>query len=93
MLFFWSNDFLNESIFSKPISKNQCKEVLTLEVARYLYAMQNDEIRELYHTFIDKEELVADLMLLNRNERIGLFVELLDWNLLDLHRVNLIIAN
>jgi hypothetical protein len=55
--------------------------------------MQNDEIRELYHTFIDTEELIADLMLLNRNERIGLFVELLDWNPSDLHRVNLITAN
>jgi hypothetical protein len=75
------------------ISKNQCEEVLTLEVARYLYAMQNAEIRELYHTFIDKEELIADLMLLNRFERIGLLVELLDWNPFDLHRINLITAN
>jgi hypothetical protein len=76
-----------------PISKNQCQEVLTLEVARYLYAMQNDEIRELYHTFIEQEELIADLMLLNRLERIGLLVELLDWNPSDLHRINLITAN
>ncbi len=76
-----------------PISKNQCEEVLTLELARYLYAMQNDEIRELYHTFIHKEELITDLMLLNRNERIGLLVELLDWNPFDLHRINLITAN
>ena len=76
-----------------PISKNQCEEVLTLELARYLYEMQNDEIRELYHTFIHKEELITDLMLLNRNERIGLLVELLDWNPFDLHRINLITAN
>jgi hypothetical protein len=76
-----------------PISKNQCQDVLILEVARYLYSMQNDEIRELYHSFIDKEELIADLMLLNRIERIGLLVELLDWNPLDLHRINLITAN
>jgi hypothetical protein len=76
-----------------PISKNQCQEVLTLEVARYLYAMQNDEIRELYHTFIDKEEHIADLMLLNRFERIGLLVELLNWNPFDLHRINMITAN
>ena len=76
-----------------PISKNQCQEVLTLEVARYLYAMQNDEIRELYHTFIEQEELIADLMLLNRLERIGLLVELLDWNPSDLNRINLITAN
>ena len=76
-----------------PISKNQCQEVLTLEVARYLYAMQNDEIRELYHTFIEQEELIADLMLLNRFERIGLLEELLDWNPFDLHRINLITAN
>ena len=76
-----------------PISKNQCQEVLILELARYLYAMQNDEIRELYHTFIEQEELIADLMLLNRFERIGLLVELLDWNPSDLHRINLIAAN
>jgi len=76
-----------------PISKNQCQEVLTLEVARYLNAMQNDEIRELYHTFIDKEEHIADLMLLNRFERIGLLVELLNWNPFDLHRINMITAN
>jgi hypothetical protein len=76
-----------------PISKNECQEVLTLEVARYLYAMQNDEIRELYHTFIEQEELIADLMLLNRFERIGLLEELLDWNPSDLHRINLIAAN
>ena len=76
-----------------PISKNQCEEVLTLEVARYLYAMQNDEIRELYHTFIEKKELITDLMILNRFERIGLLVELLDWDPFDLHRINLITAN
>ena len=75
------------------ISKNQCEEVLTLEVARYLYAMQNDEIRELNHTFIGKEELIKDLMILNRSERIWLLVELLDWNPFDLHRINLITAN
>jgi hypothetical protein len=97
MTLFYHEEKLLEHLESEyddfPISKNQCQEVLTLEVARYLYAMQNDEIRELYHTFIDKEELIADLMLLNRNERIGLLVELLDWNPLDLHRINLITAN
>jgi hypothetical protein len=97
MTLFYHEEKLQEHLENEyddfPISKNQCQEVLTLEVARYLYAMQNDEIRELYHSFIDKEELIADLMLLNRNERIGLFVELLDWNPFDLHRINLITAN
>jgi hypothetical protein len=97
MTLFYHEEKLLEHLESEyddfPISKNKCQEVLTLEVARYLYSMQNDEIRELYHTFIDKEELIADLMLLNRIERIGLLVELLDWNPLDLHRINLITAN
>jgi hypothetical protein len=86
-------EYLANEYVDFPISKNQCQEVLTLEVARYLNAMQNDEIRELYHTFIHKEELITDLMLLNRIERIGLLEELLDWNPSDLHRINLITAN
>ena len=97
MTLFYHEEKLQEHLENEyddfPISKNQCQEVLTLEVARYLYAMQNDEIRELYHTFIEQEELIADLMLLNRFERIGLLVELLDWNPFDLHRINLITAN
>ena len=97
MTLFYHEEKLQEHLANEyddfPISKNECQEVLTLKVARYLYAMQNDEIRELYHTFIHKEELVADLMLLNRIERIGLYVELLDWNPFDLHRINLITAN
>ncbi len=97
MTLFYHEEKLQEHLENEyddfPISKNQCQEVLTLEVARYLYAMQNDEIRELYHTFIEKEELITDLMLLNRFERIGLLVELLDWNPSDLHRINLITAN
>jgi hypothetical protein len=97
MTLFYHEEKLQEHLVNEyddfPISKNECQEVLTLEVARYLYAMQNDEIRELYHTFICKEELIADLMLLNRIERIGLLVELLDWNPFDLHRINLITAN
>ena len=35
----------------------------------------------------------TDNLLLNRFERIGLLVELLDWNPSDLHRINLITAN
>ena len=97
MTLFYHEEKLQEHLVNEyddfPISKNQCQEVLTLEVARYLYAMQNDEIRELYHTFIEQEELIADLMLLNRFERIGLLEELLDWNPSDLHRINLIAAN
>jgi hypothetical protein len=97
MTLFYHEEKLLEHLENKyddfPISKNQFQEVLTLEVARYLYAMQNDEIRELYHTFIEKEELITDLMILNRFERIGLLVELLDWNPFDLHRINLITAN
>ena len=97
MTLFYHEEKLQEHLENEyddfPISKNQCQEVLTLELARYLYAMQNDEIRELYHTFIEQEELIADLMLLNRFERIGLLVELLDWNSFDLHRINLIAAN
>ncbi len=97
MTLFYHEEKLQEHLANEyddfPISKNECQEVLTLEVARYLYAMQNDEIRELYHTFIEQEELIADLMLLNRIERIGLYVELLDWNPFDLHRINLITAN
>lgn len=97
MTLFYHEEKLQEHLENEyddfPISKNECQEVLTLKVARYLYAMQNDEIRELYQTFIHKEELVADLMLLNRIERIGLYVELLDWNPFDLHRINLITAN
>lgn len=86
-------EYLGNEYDDFPISKNQCQEVLTLEVARYLYAMHNDEIRELYHTFIQKDELITDLMLLNRLERIGLLAELLDWNSSDLCRINLITAN
>jgi hypothetical protein len=97
MTLFYHEEKLQEHLENEyddfPISKNECQEVLTLKVARYLYAMQNDEIRELYHTFIHKEELIADLMLLNRFERIGLLEELLDWNPSDLHRINLIAAN
>jgi hypothetical protein len=97
MTLFYHEEKLLEHLESEyddfPISKNQCKDVSTLKVARYLYAMQNDEIRELYHTFIEQEELIADLMLLNRIERIGLLEELLDWNPFDLHRINLITAN
>ncbi len=97
MTLFYHEEKLQEHLENEyddfPISKNQCQEVLTLELARYLYAMQNDEIRELYHTFIEQEELIADLMLLNRFERTGLLVELLDWNSFDLHRINLIAAN
>ena len=97
MTLFYHEEKLQEHLENEyddfPISKNECQELLTLEVARYLYAMQNDEIRELYHTFIEQEELIADLMLLNRFERIGLLVELLDWNSFDLHRINLIAAN
>jgi hypothetical protein len=97
MTLFYHEEKLQEHLENEyddfPISKNECQEVLTLKVARYLYAMQNDEIRELYHTFIEQEELIADLMLLNRLERIGLLVELLDWNPSDLHRINLITAN
>ena len=97
MTLFYHEEKLQEHLENEyddfPISKNQCQEVLILELALYLYAMQNDEIRELYHTFIEKEELITDLMLLNRFERIGLLVELLDWNPSDLHRINLITAN
>lgn len=65
----------------------------SLNVARFLYAMDKEDLRNLYYEFIDKDEVISDLMILNRKERIELIADRLDWKTDDVCRLDLILAN
>ena len=54
---------------------NHLQDVVSIEVARFLYSMDKEDLRELYFVFIAKEEIISDLMLLNRSERIDLIAK------------------
>jgi hypothetical protein len=75
------------------IPNYQLQDAVSMEVARYLHAMNKDDLRDLYHTFIDKDEIISDLMLLKREERINLIADRLDWRVDDLRRIDFISAN
>jgi hypothetical protein len=72
---------------------NHLQDVVSIEVARFLYSMDKEDLRELYFVFIAKEEIISDLMLLNRSERIDLIAKHLNWKVDDLKRIDLITAN
>jgi hypothetical protein len=66
---------------------------LSLQVARYLYAMQKEDLRDLYHAFMETAAVAEDLLTLTRSERITLVAELWHWSISDVRRVDLISAN
>ena len=66
---------------------------LSLHVARYLYAMQKEDLRDLYHAFMNTQAVAEDLLTLTRSERISVVAELWHWSVNDVRRVDLISAN
>ena len=66
---------------------------LSLQVARYLYAMQKEDLRDLYHAFMETAAVAEDLLTLTRSERITVVAELWHWSINDVRRVDLISAN
>ena len=65
----------------------------SLRVARYLYAMQKEDLRDLYHAFMESAAVAEDLLTLTRNERISVVAELWHWSVNDVRRMDLISAN
>lgn len=86
-------EYLEQEYNDFCVINHHLQDAVSIEVARYLYAMNNDDLRDLYYYFVNKEDVISDLMLLNRSERIDLIADRLDWKADDVRRIDLISAN
>lgn len=55
--------------------------------------MQKEDLRDLYHAFMQTAAVAEDLLTLTRSERIAVVAELWHWSVKDVRRVDLISAN
>lgn len=55
--------------------------------------MQNEDLRDLYHAFMETAAVAEDLLTLTRSERISVVAELWHWSVNVVRRVDLISAN
>jgi hypothetical protein len=95
-LFYHDRDlaiYLDNKYDDFQVGPSVSTDVISLEVARYLYAMSDENLRESYYEFIDHKDIILDLMLLKRLERIELIADLLEWLSTDLIAIDFISAN
>lgn len=86
-------EYLERNDDNFQLTNHPLKDAISIEVARYLYAMEKDDLKDLYYTFSTTEEIISDLMLLDSEERIDLIADRLDWDRDDLYRIDFISAN
>lgn len=95
-LFFRSEDlaeYLEQKDDNFHLTNHNLKDAISIEVGRYLCAMEKDTLSELYYSFTTTDEIISDLMLLNYEERIDLIADRLDWKTEDIKRIDVISVN
>jgi len=95
-LFYYHEDltkYLERKLCDFTSQPSEKKSNSSLKVARYLYSMDKEHLRDLYIEFIQIHDIISDLMILNDNERIRLIAHQLNWKAEDLNRFNFISVN
>lgn len=77
--------------FVAPETDDQ--ETLTIEVARFLVKLKRRQLQTIYARFATRKDAMSDLMVYGQKDRCRFIATCWHWELADVERIDLIIAN